>query len=136
MKPEKLKILIVDDNKSFREAVRFFLKTELNYDIVGEASNGKEFLEKIKTVNADIVLMDIQMPEMNGIESTKKWCSLYPNTKIIGVTMFTEKAYLLQLIESGFKGCVYKTSFYAEIANAIETVANGGLYFAKNMPVY
>ncbi len=135
METKKLNIVIVDDNKSFREAVKQFLTDELNYEVVGEASSGIEFLQLIKTVIVDVVLMDIQLPELDGIAATKKWCLHNPHTKVIAVTMFTEKAYLAPLIEAGFKGCVFKTSFFTEIVDAIEKVHKGGLYFNMNLPI-
>jgi DNA-binding NarL/FixJ family response regulator len=135
MVTRKLKILIVDDNKSFRDAAREFLKNEYNYDIVAEASNGLEFLELIKCNEVDVVLMDIQMPELDGMSATKEWCFYNTRTNVIALTMFTEKAYLEQLILAGFKGCVFKTNFFEEIKNAIEKVNGGGFYFNSNMPV-
>ncbi len=135
MTTKKLKILIVDDNNSFREAVKLFLTNELNCEIVGEASNGKEFLQLINPVLADIVLMDIQMPELDGITATKKWCLIYPHTKVIAVTMFTEKAYLQPLIEAGFRGCIFKTNFFSEIFHAIDEVSKGGFYFNRDIPI-
>jgi DNA-binding NarL/FixJ family response regulator len=135
MDSNKIKILIVDDNKSFREAVKKFLINELNCEVIGEASNGIEFLEKMKPVGIDIVLMDIQMPELDGIAATKKWCLNNTQTKVIAVTMYTDKIYLKQLIESGFKGCVSKTSFFIEIAMAIDAVVHGKLFFEKDLPV-
>jgi DNA-binding NarL/FixJ family response regulator len=135
MEKKKLRILIIDDNRSFRLAVRQFLTNELNYEVVGEASDGTEFLKLMKSVNVDIVLMDIQMPELDGITVTKRWCLTHTQTKIIAVTMFTEKAYLQTLIEAGFKGCVFKTNFFTEIINAIDAVSKGKIYFDKNMPI-
>jgi DNA-binding NarL/FixJ family response regulator len=137
METKKLKIIIVDDNKSFREAIKLFLTNELNCEVIGEATDGNEFLSLVKTIGylVDIVLMDIQMPQLDGIAATKKWCLRNSQTKVIAVTMYQDKAYLLQLIESGFKGCVFKTSVFAEIVNAIEIVRNGGLYFNTNIPV-
>jgi DNA-binding NarL/FixJ family response regulator len=135
MDEPKMRIIIVDDNKLFRDAIKLYLVNELNIDVVGEATNGKEFLALINNAFVDIVLMDIQMPELDGIAATKKWCLRNPGTKVIAVTMFTDKAYLLQLIEAGFKGCIFKTNFFAEIATAIAAIQKGGLYFASNIKV-
>ncbi|HEY9123339.1 MAG TPA: response regulator transcription factor [Bacteroidales bacterium] len=135
MKGKRLKILIVDDSSSFRSAAAMFLTNELNCEIVGEAATGREFLKMIKNLDVDIVLMDIQMPDMDGISATKEWCLRYPHTKVLAITMFTDKAFLLQLIEAGFKGCVFKASFFSEILTAIEAIMDGKLYFEKDMPV-
>ena len=125
---KKLKIFLVDDNETFRKAVSQFLEIELGCEVVGEAENGTQFLQNYKTFLADIVLMDIQMPEIDGISATKKWCQRNPETKVIAVTMFTEKAYLLPLIEAGFKGCIFKSDFFNEIINAIDYVMNGRMF--------
>ena len=135
METERLKIFIVDDNRSFRDAAKQYLKNELNHEIIGEASNGAEFLEKVKTLNPDIVLMDLQMPEIDGIAAAKKWNIINSTGKVLAVTMFTEKAYLLRLIESGFKGCIFKTRFFADIVKAINTVYHGELYFPIDLPI-
>ena len=135
METKKLRILLVDDNRSFREAVKLFITKEMNCEVVGEASNGLEFLSLITKCSVDIVLMDIQMPELDGIKATKEWCLRNPNTKVIAVTMFTEKAYLLQLIQSGFKGCVFKTSFFVQIVAAVTAVMEGKLYFERDIPL-
>jgi len=132
---KKLRIFLVDDNETFRKAIKQFLEIELNCEIVGEAENGKHFLENYQVPLADIVLMDIQMPEIDGITATKKWCMINPQTKVIAVTLFTEKAYLLPLIEAGFKGCIFKSDFFNEILNAIDAVMHGRMFFSNNMPI-
>jgi two-component system response regulator NreC len=132
---KRLKIIIVDDNISFRNAVKLFLQNEMNCEIIGEISDGKEFL-KLKNINrADLVLMDIQMPEKDGITATKEWCLLNPRTKVIAITMFTDKAYLLPLIEAGFKGCIYKTNFFSKIRDVFQKVLDSGIYFEQEMPI-
>jgi DNA-binding NarL/FixJ family response regulator len=132
---KRLKVFLVDDNATFREAVRQFLEIELNCEIVGEAENGEQFLKIYDKFPADIVLMDIQMPEIDGIAATKKWCMYNPQTRVIAVTMFTEKVYLLPLIEAGFKGCVFKSDFFNEITNAIDEVMQGKMFFSNNLPI-
>jgi DNA-binding NarL/FixJ family response regulator len=135
METKKLKIIIVDDNEMFRSAAKLFLQKELNCEVIAEASDGKQFLELSNIYLADVVLMDIQMPETDGINATKKWCQLNSKTKVIAVTMFTDKVYLLPLIQAGFKGCVFKTNLFSEILKAIDTVMAGGLYYEQNLPV-
>lgn len=136
MNTREIKIIVVDDNKSFRIAVINYLKIELGYETVIEASSGAEFLDLIKKNNGNcIVLMDLQMPGMDGIEATKNWCLPNPGTKVIAVTIHMEKAHLKKLIESGFKGCVSKVYFFPKIDKAIEKVANGGYFFEDSLPI-
>lgn len=132
---KKLTVFLVDDNETFREAVKQFLEIELNCKIVGEAENGQQFLKTYDKLPADIVLMDIQMPEIDGIVATKKWCMYNPQTKVIAVTMFTEKVYLLPLIEAGFKGCIFKSEFFNEIVQAIDAVMHGKMFYSNNLPI-
>ncbi len=135
MNTPNLKIIIVDDNDMFRNAVRLYLQNEMNFDIIGEASDGLQFLKLKNIFTADIVLMDIQMPVKDGITTVIEWCLINPKTKVIAVTMFTDKAYLLPLIEAGFKGCVFKTNFFSKIREAIENVMKGNLYFEQDLPI-
>ena len=124
-----MKIIIVDDNKTFREGIKYFLERCLNYDVIEIVDDGAAFL-KLKNVHtADIILMDIQMPQINGIHATKRvlWDMNY--LKIIAITMYNDNAYLTELIEAGFKGYVIKNQIYEELQKAIETVASGKLYF-------
>jgi DNA-binding NarL/FixJ family response regulator len=131
MGKEKIKILIVDDNRLFRKAVKKKLSNELSFEIVGEASNDKEFLKLLNTVEMDIVLMDIQIPELGGIAATKKACFINRNIKVIAVTPFKNEVTpfknevcLEKLIESGFKGCVLRNNFFYEIINSIKELTN------------
>jgi len=135
MDRKNLKIIIVDDNDTFRNAVKLYLQNEMNCEVIADVSDGKEFLQLSNIRFADIILMDIQMPEIDGINATQDWCKLYPATRIIAITMFTDKAYLLPLIEAGFKGCIYKTNFFSKIGEAIDHIMKGGLYFEQELPI-
>ena len=126
-------IIIVDDHKLFREGLKFFLENSLGYEIIAEASNGKEFLSLPNLGETNIVLLDMRMPEMGGVEAAEKALYDYNYLKIIAITMFKDDAYLRQLLEVGFKGCVFKGDIYAEIGEAIETVLQLGYYFPKNI---
>ena len=95
---KKLRIIVVDDHKFYRTGLIKLLNRIENVEVVGEASTGKEFLEKMKNEKADIVFMDIKMPEMDGISATKLSREFYPYTEIIALTMYSEKEYFLQMM--------------------------------------
>lgn len=130
-----MKIIIVDDNDTFKDGIKYFIEQIPNYTVIAEASNATEFLSLSNITNADIILMDIVMPETSGIEASQKILWQYNYLKIIAVTMFTNKAYLEELIDAGFKGCIYKAEIYNKLEKAIETVQNGKLYFSEEIMV-
>lgn len=132
---DKIKLIITDDNDEFREALKNFLTLEFPVEIIGEAANGKEFLKLSNIYEADIILMDIMMPEINGIEATKNLLLHSPKTKVIAVTMHAEKAYLAELIKAGFKGCIFKNNLFEEIKTAITQVKNNKLYFDADIKI-
>ena len=131
-----MKAIIVDDNKNFREGFRYFLEVEKKIEVMSEAKTGKEAYELDNLKQADIIFMDIEMPEMNGIEATKKILQKNSETKIIGVTMYTDRAYLETLIEAGFKGFLYKNNLFEDIDNAIREVMHNGFYFPDEVRMY
>ena len=130
---ETLKVILVDDNEPFRNALKNLLTTKFHAQIIGEASCGKEFNELSNLHLADIILMDVMMPDIDGISLTKKALWVNNHLKFIAITMHYDKVYLTSLIEAGFKGCVFKSNIFSEIHNAIETVTTGKLYFPENI---
>lgn len=128
-----MKIIIVDDNNEFREHTEFFITHKLKHQVVGSFSSGIEFVKRYAEYNPDIVLMDISMPDLDGYEVTKMLNWQDENLKIIAVTMFTDLAYLHKLIEVGFKGCVFKSSIFNELADAIDVVEKGHYYWPESM---
>lgn len=125
---DSFKLIIVDDSAIFREGLRFFLEKILSYTVLSEASDGSEFLQLKNKHLADVILMDIHMPVLNGIDAMMKDKNNYL-LKTIAITGFDDPIYLNQLIEAGFKGYINKNNVYKEIKTAIENVANGHLYF-------
>lgn len=99
--------------------------------VVGEASNGNEVLDILKKNKADIVLMDIKMPVMDGIEATKKITSLYPDTQIIAITMHEEIGYFNKMIDAGASGFLLKKTNKSQLEDAINAVYNGETYFSE-----
>lgn len=130
---EKLKIILVDDDVTFRNILKKFFQEEFQYIIIGEASGGKEFFELPNIILADVILIDLKMPEMDGYEIAKRMFLEYNQIPIVAITMYSEKAYLHELIEVGFKGCVFKSDLYSTIQDAIHAVLNKDYYFPKDI---
>lgn len=132
---EENKVIIVDDHKMFRSGLRFLLSNIPNITVIGEASNGKEFLKMAENETIDIALMDINMPEMNGIEATRIAMEKYPDLKIIVLSMHGEEEYYDQMLEAGVKGFLLKNSDADELIAAIEAVLAGKSYFSQELLV-
>jgi DNA-binding NarL/FixJ family response regulator len=133
MAPKKIKIFIVDDHDLFREGVNLLISGSNIAEIVAEAVNGEEFLEKIGSVEPDIVLMDIAMPVMDGIEATRLAHEKYPELKIIALTMFGDEKYYYQMLQSGVKGFILKSSGIGELLKGITDVYNNKSYFSNEL---
>jgi len=128
-----INVIIVDDHSLFRNGMKLLLSNAGNYNILAEASNGKEFLDLLTTMAPDIVLMDINMPEMNGIEATTKALERYPDLKIICLSMYGEEEYYYKMIEAGVSGFLLKNSDINEVKTAITTVHQGGKFFSQEL---
>jgi DNA-binding NarL/FixJ family response regulator len=129
----KPKIIIVDDHLIFRQGLKSIITSENIATVIGEASNGIEFIELISKMKPDIVLMDIDMPHMNGLDATEKAMQLIPELKIIIFSMFSDEEYYHKMIERGVKGFILKTSGINELENAIHEVMRGESYFSNEL---
>ena len=109
------KAIIVDDNKEFREALKFLLLTIKGVEIIAEAENGVEFLELLDQYSPDVVFMDIEMPEMNGFKATKIANAKYPNLKIIGLSIHEEFQSMHDLILAGAQNLICKNKLSKEL---------------------
>ena len=130
---DKPNIIIVDDHLIFRQGLSNIITTENLATVIGDASNGKEFIELLKHLTPDLVLMDIDMPYMNGMEATYIALEMMPDLKIIAVTMFGEEEYYYKMIDLGVKGFILKTSGINEIEKAIHDVMLGESYFSNEL---
>jgi DNA-binding NarL/FixJ family response regulator len=130
---EKIRIIITDDHQLFRNGLKILLNSFPEFEVAGDASNGNEFLELIKTVKADIVLMDINMPDMDGIEATRKGLKANPEICIIALSMYGEEEYYYKMVDAGAKGFLLKDSDISEVKEAILTVMKGGSYFSQEL---
>jgi DNA-binding NarL/FixJ family response regulator len=132
-KPAKLKVFIVDDHAMVREGIKAMLQQDGISDIVYEAENGRIFLDMLPTHPVDVVLMDIEMPEINGIETTAKAMELAPDTKILVLTMFASQEYYTRMITAGAKGFILKSSGKRELEYGLRAVAEGDNYFSGEL---
>ena len=130
-----MKIIIVDDNEEFRSTLRFFIEQKLNHTVIAEFSDGEDFLkvDPKKLREADIILMDIIMNNISGIDATKMITWKNYNLKIIAVTMHIEKVFLEQIIEAGFKGCVFKSNIFNTLERALQEVNSGKLFINEKL---
>lgn len=126
-------IIIVDDHEIFRNGLKMVVGKLKYAQIIGEASNGHEFLELMKMKKADIVLMDIEMPLMNGIEATEKALEYDAEMKIIALTMFNEDDYIQSMMDVGVKGFLIKNISKEILDKAILTVHKGGNYYSEEL---
>jgi DNA-binding NarL/FixJ family response regulator len=130
---EKPNIIIVDDHLIFRQGLRSIITAEDIANVIGEASNGIEFINLLSHLKPDLVLMDIEMPHMNGLDATEKALEIMPDLKIIAFSMFSDEEYYYKMIDRGVKGFILKTSGINELENAIQNVMMGDSYFSNEL---
>ncbi len=130
---EKIRIIIADDHQLFRNGLKLLLNSFTEFEVTGEASNGDEFLRLLHTTPVDIALMDISMPEMDGIEATRKGLKIKPSLNIIALSMYGEDEYYYKMVDAGAKGFLLKDSDISEVREAIITVMKGGSYFSQEL---
>jgi DNA-binding NarL/FixJ family response regulator len=130
---EKVNIFLVDDHKLFREGLKLLLKNLEEVNEVWEAENGEDFLNRLAEKQPDLVLMDIEMPVMNGIDATSQALVLYPELKIIALSMFGDEEYFQKMIDAGACGFLMKNSDFTEVRRAVTNVLQGNNYFTEEI---
>jgi DNA-binding NarL/FixJ family response regulator len=128
-----IKIIIADDHPIVRDGLRSALDSIENFSVIGVAVNGVEALNLIKNEQPDLLLTDISMPEMNGIDLTREVAKKYPEVKIIILSMHENDAYINNALQAGAHGYLLKDSEKAELNSAIERVVAGEKYFSKSV---
>jgi two-component system, NarL family, response regulator NreC len=125
---KKLRVLLAEDHKTVRTGIKLLVNAQPDMEVIGEADNGEVAIKLATELEPDIVLMDISMPELNGLKATKRLRSIFPNIKILTLTRHTDDGYLQQLIGAGANGYVLKQSAPTELINAIRVVSAGNAY--------
>ena len=128
-----IKILIADDHQLLVDGLRALINGIPGFEVVAEASNGEQVLDVVKKQKTDVVLMDINMPVLDGIETTKKLSSDFPEVKVLALTMHNEKGMITKMLESGAKGYVLKNTSKEELVEAIKKIAAGDNYFSSEI---
>lgn len=130
---DEIKLLIVDDHVLVREGLRNLIDAQPDLKVVGEASDGIEAAEKASATKPDVILMDITMPGMSGLESTKLIRKNLPDAKVLVLTMHEDEAYFFKLLSAGASGYFVKGGATAELLSAIRAVYRGDVYFYPSM---
>ncbi|WP_298062276.1 response regulator transcription factor [uncultured Rikenella sp.] len=136
---KRYSVLLVDDHALFRNGLKLLLNTHPRFRVAGEAATGAEMLALLDAAAAtqgglpDVVLLDISMPEMNGIDAAAQALALYPDLRIITLSMYGEEDYYFKMVSQGVKGFLLKNSDITEVYTALETVLDGGSYFSQEL---
>ena len=128
-----IKIIIVEDHIIFREGIKKVLAEISGVEVMAEAENGEQFLKLLEKHKPDIVLMDLKMPVMDGMVATEKALKLYPDLKIIVLTMFGDEEYLYSMVLKGIYGYLLKTTSLTNLERAIRMVSNGQQYYTPEL---
>lgn len=125
---DTIKLMLVDDHDVVRTGLRSFLETQPGMEVIAEAKNGRQALEKAKETRPDIVLMDISMPDMDGMEATLQLKKIFPDCQVLVLTVHADKQYFMKMLSVGASGYVTKQAAADELVAAIQAVAAGHIY--------
>ncbi len=130
---KKIKVLIAEDHTIVRQGLSALLRSEPDIEVVGEASDGLEAVEMAKKINPDVVLMDIAMRNLNGIEATRRIKKLFPHIKVLVLTMYENEEWIFQILKAGASGYLIKDSAMTELISAIRTIHQGDSYLSPSI---
>lgn len=125
--------MIVDDHRMTRDGLRSLIEEESLVQLAGEASNGREALRKLNEVSVDIVVMDLAMPDMNGIEATRQIRREYPDVQILALSMHADEEHVRHVLEAGASGYVVKDSAFEDLIDAVKTISRGSIYLSPQV---
>ncbi len=129
----KIKLVLVDDHALVRSGLRMLLEAQTDMEIVGEAENGREAVTLAETLLPDIILMDIMMPDMNGIEATRLVKDVAPDTAVLALTMYEDDQYFFEMLKAGASGYVPKRAAPDDLVTAIRTVYQGEVFLYPSL---
>ena len=127
---EKIRILLADDHAVVRQGFKMILAAQADMEIVGEAGNGREAVSLAETLNPDVIVMDVAMPELNGIEATRRLGDSSPRTRVLALSMHKDSVYVREILRAGARGYLLKDSGDADLINAVRVIAKGEGYIS------
>jgi len=130
---QKIRVLVVDDHTIVRDGISALLALAGDIEVVGEATNGNEALKMVSELHPDVVLMDIAMPIMGGLEATRRISKEYPKTKVLVITQHDDKEYVFPVLESGASGFISKAGASSELASGIRSVHKGDSFLSPSV---
>jgi DNA-binding NarL/FixJ family response regulator len=130
---QKIKVLVVDDHTIVRDGICSLLALVSDIELVGEAATGKEAVAKVRQLAPDVVLMDIAMPTLNGLEATRRIRKEFPNTKVLALTQYDDREQILSMIEAGARGFITKVAASSELTAGIRAVYGGECFLSPSV---
>jgi DNA-binding NarL/FixJ family response regulator len=130
MHSKKFRILLADDHSVVRQGFRLILENQSDMEVVGEASNGREAVTVAEALQPDVVIMDVTMPELNGIEATRRIGELSPRTRVLALSMHKDSVYVREILRAGAKGYLLKDAAGNDLLAAVRAVARGEAYLS------
>lgn len=130
---EKIRVLVVDDHTVVREGICALLGLAGDIEVVGEADNGREALDKVRELVPDVVLMDVAMPTMDGLEATRRIHREFPHTKVLALSQYDDREYVFSIVEAGAQGFISKTAASSEVVSGIRAVHRGDSYLSPSV---
>jgi two-component system response regulator NreC len=125
-----IKVLLADDHTIVRQGLKLILSSHPDLEVVGEAANGNEVIDLAEKLKPDVILMDVAMPELNGIEATRRLHQISPRMKVLVLSMHKEAVYIREILKAGARGYILKDAIDTELVNAIQSVARGDGYIS------
>jgi DNA-binding NarL/FixJ family response regulator len=129
----KISILLADDHKILREGIRSLLEKEPDFEVIGETDNGRTAIELACDLKPDVVIMDIGMPDMNGVEATKEILSLVPGIRVLALSVYSDKRFVVEMLNAGATGYIVKDCAFDEMLAAVRSVASNQRYIAPKL---
>ena len=130
MQSRKIRVLLADDHAILRKGVRMLINSQPDMEVVGEAKTGREAVDEARKLTPDIVVMDVSMPELNGIEGTRQICDELTHTRVIGLSMHKDSVYVREILRAGARGYLLKDSDDDDLLRAIRAVARGEAFLS------
>ena len=128
-----IKIILADDHKIVREGLRFLIENQPDMELVGEAGNGRRAAQLVRELSPDVVIMDIAMPELNGVEATRQITAEFPHVKVIALTMHSDRQYVVEILKAGGSGYLLKDYAFEDLVSAIRMVIAGKIYLCPGI---